>query len=753
MGEGWGEGLLLALILLLLPWLLLWRLWTPITADRQQFAYGDFVEQFYPLRLFAADALKAGRLPLWNPHIFGGTPALADPQWATLYPPAWISAFIPPWPTLPFEVLQAEAVIHLGLAGLFTFLFARRLLPPLPAFVAALVFELGGYLTSYPPLQLAVLETAVWLPAALYAADVLATPGRRPIGRVALAAAALALAFLAGHPQTFLLILYTTGAYYVVRAWRRLSLRQGIGRGLAVLAAAAGLTAAQWLPTLELARLGPRLILPYEEAAVGFSLPEIAQIVLPNAFGVWSPLYVGGATLLLALVALARGRGRFWAILALVGLLLSLGAQGGLYWLAYHAVPGFSLFRHQERAALLWGFGLAMLAGYGVAALPWRPSSISPTPFLPPPVGEEGGAEQGEAGDSGGQARMRLMWVPAALVALLALALIIAWTARGQPGDGALAAATSAAVYSVMVLALAALILGRAGRGWLIALVALVVIDLLSTSGRGLLQTPPAGGYFAANPLVWRIQADPNLPFRVSSEGLLPPGGGNGAVIWDLQDVVGNSPLHLAAYDALIADVPELMWWRLLGVRYVLTKREIQHGALSEIDRQGDTRLYSLAGGLPAAWVAPGVEVVADEAAVRAALGRPNFDPLRGAVTSASIAATLGLPTAADPLDAASVEVSRPTPEDVTSRVDTPAPALLVLSEAYAPGWEASVNGQPSPVLPVDGLLQATPVPAGASTVEWRYRPRPVMVGFAVSGLTLVLLLAGCIWEWRARPQ
>ncbi len=740
-------------LLLLLPWLLLWRLWTPFSADRQVFAYGDFVEQFYPLRRFAADALKAGRLPLWNPHIFGGTPALADPQWATLYPPAWLSAFIPPWPPLPFEVLQAEAVVHLGLAGLFTFLFARRFLPPLPAFVAGLVFELGGYLTSYPPLQLAVLETAAWLPVVLLAADVLATPGRRTAMRITLAAVALALAFLAGHPQTFLLILYTALAYYVVRAWRRLTWRLAVGRGMAALTAAVGLTAAQWLPTLQLARLGPRLILPYEEAAVGFSLPEMAQIVLPNAFGVWSPLYVGAAALLLALIAVARGRGRFWAVLAVAGLLLSLGAGGGLYWLAYHAVPGFSLFRHQERTAVLWSFGLAILAGYGLAALPLPSSSEDEMvtqrrrdakeekTFLLFPLRLRASAFLSSRW---------LVWIPAALVGMAALALLVAWTARGQPGEGTLAAAMSAAAYSALMLALAALLIGRVGHGWRVALVALIALDLLSTSGRGLLQTPPPGGYFAPNPLVWRIQADANPPFRVSSEGLLPPGGGNGAVLWDLQDVVGNSPLHFAAYDALIADAPELVWWRLLGVRYVLTKREIRHGALTEIDRQGDTRLYTLAGGMPAAWIAPGVQVVADDAAVRAALGRPDFDPAKVAVTSASDAAGLGLPLSGDALDAASAEVARTTPEDITVSVTTPTPGLLVLSEAYAPGWQAWVNGAPSPVWPVDGLLQATPLPAGASTVEFRYRPWTVTAGLAVSVLTLVALVALTLWRYPA---
>ena len=168
------QSLIPPLLLLLLAALFLWRLWTLNPADRHVFAYGDFVEQFYPLRRFAADELRAGRLPLWNPHIYSGTPALADPQWAALYPPAWLAALLPPWPPLPFATLQLEAGLHLALAGVFTFLFARRHLPTAAALLAAIVFAFGGYLTSYPPLQLAVLETAAWLPFALWGAEALA---------------------------------------------------------------------------------------------------------------------------------------------------------------------------------------------------------------------------------------------------------------------------------------------------------------------------------------------------------------------------------------------------------------------------------------------------------------------------------------------------------------------------------------------------------------------------------------------------
>jgi len=41
---------------------------------------------FYPLRSYAADAIRAGRFPLWNPDIFLGAPFFANPQTAMLYP-------------------------------------------------------------------------------------------------------------------------------------------------------------------------------------------------------------------------------------------------------------------------------------------------------------------------------------------------------------------------------------------------------------------------------------------------------------------------------------------------------------------------------------------------------------------------------------------------------------------------------------------------------------------------------------------
>src|SRR5260370_743228 len=51
--------------------------------------YDAFV-YFYPQRVYLAESLLAGRIPLWDPDLFLGVPFLANPQTAVLYPPSWL---------------------------------------------------------------------------------------------------------------------------------------------------------------------------------------------------------------------------------------------------------------------------------------------------------------------------------------------------------------------------------------------------------------------------------------------------------------------------------------------------------------------------------------------------------------------------------------------------------------------------------------------------------------------------------------
>jgi hypothetical protein len=81
--------------------------------------------------------------------------------------------------------------------------------------------------------------------------------------------------------------------------------------------------------------------------------------------------------------------------------------------------------------------------------------------------------------------------------------------------------------------------------------------------------------------------------------------------------------------------------------------------------------------------------------------------------------------------------------------VRSSAPALLVVAEAWYPGWRATVNGVPAEVLPANVWMRAVRVPAGESRVELHYVEPSLGRGAAISlGALLVLVAIG----WRSRP-
>ncbi len=82
--------------------------------------------------------------------------------------------------------------------------------------------------------------------------------------------------------------------------------------------------------------------------------------------------------------------------------------------------------------------------------------------------------------------------------------------------------------------------------------------------------------------------------------------------------------------------------------------------------------------------------------------------------------------------------------------LSAPDPAVLVLPEAWAPGWWAWVDGQRTPVQVVGGVLVGVPVPtSGTHHVEVAYRPAADFAGMAISGATVLALIAG--WALRRR--
>lgn len=786
----------------------------------------DFLRQFYPYRAFVANAWASGQVPTWNPHQFAGTPAWADPQLAVLYP--WRLLQVPfavgDGP-LPLWTVTIEAIGHLALAGFFTLGLVLRLgARPIAAALAGVVFATGGFMTGYPLQQLAVLDTAVWIPATLWAlTSALGAEDINGRRRAALLAGlATALAVFAGHPQTVTYVVLA-GMGWVV--WRmgadrgrgrenkggadggsdgrsdegsdggskasRARMRLSIEVAVVWLASATGLSAAQWWPTLNFARAASRAP-SADELLAGLPILDVVQLAAPHAVSCFSPLYVGAAALALAGWGALRVRStRPWLTMAVLAWLISLGGNGPIVPIVFRFVPALAIFRHQERSAVLVALGLAIAAGLALQHVLDRSSS---------PAGAA-------------RTAFTLATVSFAAAAMLFVAPsgeALAATCRPDIAAGPLSLALAdgfmrtAIASGALALVLGGFAAGRIGnRAAGIAVVAIAALELVSVN-RGHALAPISDGAesaYGTSPIVEALR-ERARDGRISSEALLP-GGANAASVHGLYDVTGDSPLQFAAVANLVEQAPEMVWWRLLGVRYAVTDREIgpsEAGVLSEVARDGPSVLYEVGLPVPPAWAAP---AVVDSDWMPTADLEPQscvvLDDVPDVDFEMPILVGSGL-DACGPLSAGGLDLG-PDPEpdpdsDVGSgQVPDPdsdvgpgqvpdsglhnvqltgldpgraivtallaEPAAVVLSTAYDPGggWTARARAADGRVLQprvmrAYGALPAVLLPEGEWTIQWRYRPRGIIFGSIVSAVTLLLALAGTfgVERWRHKP-
>ncbi len=91
-----------------------------------------------------------------------------------------------------------------------------------------------------------------------------------------------------------------------------------------------------------------------------------------------------------------------------------------------------------------------------------------------------------------------------------------------------------------------------------------------------------------------------------------------------------------------------------------------------------------------------------------------------------------------------SLETERPQPEHLIVRLESPTSRILVFSETFIPGWEATLDGQPIEIWRANAYYQAVWVPAGTHEIVFRYQPVAFRLGLTIALIALPVLVA--VW-------
>jgi hypothetical protein len=712
----------------ILAFTLLWGLFfAGLLSGQMRLPNSDLSGQFHTFARFQAAEMWAGRLPLWSPGSFAGFPFAADTQAAVFYPPRWLTILLA-GADISFLALTWEGLLHIWLAGLFTYALAYdQTRSRGAALLAAVGFALGGYLISYPLLQLAVLETIAWLPLLLWLV-------RRGVlhQRVAylLGAALLwGMSLAAGHPQTFVQLSYLLGAYYLFLAIsQRWAWRWVLGLGVGMVSTAVFTSAPAWLPALHYLTYTTRSTVTYDFVASGFPLIDYLQLITPNTLSFWVPMYSGILTLLLALGAWLGRRAAprpqhaeilFWTGIALFTLLLSLGDKGLLFRLLYYLAPGLALFRQQERWINLFSLSLALLAAQGFV-LWWRMAQAE-----------------------------RQKWLGGTTAVFLTLLLLTSLTlAAIRPPDW-----LPLLAQQLLITLLALLLLWRgAGQRWgAIALILLLTFDLALAARAPLNLQPESPAVFWSQP-DWLTYLPQDGTARVDGNTLFHLNLGE---LYGVEDMRGLSPLKFR-WLAELERVPNERRWQLLNVTHVLAgvaPNDTAVTPLTDITQNPlpgesvNATLYQFDLALPRAWLVHQAIILPDESAAFAHITHPDFNPATQVIlTNPTDPALWQLPNPPNPPNQPTI--SRPHPAQLEIHASTPAPAILVLSEWDYPGWQVEINQQPATRARANGGFQAIYLPAGDHTISLRYRPWDVPLGVGLALLNL-LIVVGLMWRWH----
>ena len=715
---------------------------------------GD-LEQVASSRAFAADSIVAGHFPLWNPDVYSGQPFLGNFQSAALYPLHAVFLFLP-----IARGMNLSFLLHLLILGWGCGIWAwRRGCRPLAAALAGVVIALSGpvFLRLYAG-HLTNLCTMAWAPWTLLGLEAAwRGPAAQPL---LLAMATVSLQILGGHPQYVFYLAIAAGLHATVQSVVDPSIRwRALPMVVAAYLGGAALAAVQLLPGLagaaESVRQGS---LDYGFVRM-FSFPpeNLLTLLAPGFFGdltshpywgrcyLWEVVPFLGVTGL-ALAALAatnsehKRRARCDLFVAGLLFVLALGDHTPLLRLLYDFAPGFNKFRVLAKFTFPMALFATPAIAFGADALISGHLGPKKLPLL---------LSLGGALALGGAV---FLWLnPDAIARMISRIQGDAdsYLPAAQATDdqfihqaGIQAGCSLALGGALLAMTGLSLFLARRWPLWRWVPLALLPAEMLgfaqpnlATARLAQLTPAPVREFLAAHPGDYRVLT-PERPDDNYFLGAANMWGNNPNILQRYAEFIqysqGGNPDEAGQY-ATITRVNQSFGLVRFGA--VINPNPAAPGAYLI-----QTNLHPL----PRAFLLSNYQVLPGRDAILPALLKTDFDPEKIAYLE-----TEPSPRPVTQAAPAPVKVSQITTDSLTVETDTPAPALLLITDLFSRDWRA----RPLPgsaqshyeILPADYFVRGIPLAAGHHHLVVEYAPPSLRTGLLISFFSLLAWVIGLV--------
>ena len=716
------------------------------TATTQTPILSDVVFQEIPWRKAVREAVKNGRLPLWNRFVLAGEPLLAVQQPAVLHPATWIGFLLPLAQAWTFEM-----ALRYLLALLCAYLFLRDLAcGEVSALLGALGWAFCDYLVFY--LGYPLTPAAAPFPLLLLGLRRLVSRGDRR--SVALTVVALLLILTSGHPETLLHAVAGAGIYFLFELGfaRRGARVRPLLLSLLAGALALGLSAVLLLPLAE--------ALPHTQehfmrqgwfAHIRKSFPPWealrhgASNAMPYLFGVSGKgealagfaepsSYAGTVLWPFAIMGLLSRRREKWPLIAIGVLGAAMGARVPGIADAVSALPLFDIGLN-DRMVFFSAFSVSALAALGLEELRERP-----------------------------RARPVVIAALAGTVLLTSLYVLrTRWHIEAlnmPPGYF-----RYRFLLQLMPLILAAglwLALERRGRFGLAAcaVLALFLAQRRLEAGE-VYPTYPSRAFYPPLRLLDPIPR--KTPDRMTAVGytFIP----NIAALYEVEDVRGYEAMTFKPlFDTYgLWCVPQGIWFNrvddptkpflsFLNVRYLLTPPghpSPQGWKVLSAGKEG--RLVENPRALPRAFAPRSLRYEPESDRQVALLERIRDFADEGVVGERSPAGSSGNDARLN--GEASVRIVSYEAQRMTLEVDARQAALVATSVTAWPGWKLTVDDAPARLASYNHAFLAFRISPGRHTAVLRYWPDSFVAGASTSAAALAIsILLLIVPRWRAAP-